>query len=759
MKLSLQTKVTAFIAVVVLMVSAITTLLSVQSHRASIEREVTARGVALSEALARSVDEGLAAENLNLIKSVEEIVLTDDVILTQVFSTLWLGVAAVQPGQLNVPPSPEAVRFFSRAGVTVHEHFARRENGWIDIYHPVVYDPHDTRVPNVLIGYVRLRISTEQADKAVVRAVVVNVLAAALLALAAVAALNALIRKYLLRPILDLHASVERHKDGALPALVPVYAQDEIGELSQEFNAMSLALKEREERLAEEKERLSVTLRSIGDAVIVCDVEGRVTLLNKVAEQYTGWNAVEAAGKPLAEIFPIVNEQTGEPCQQPVEKVIRTGLTCGLANHTVLVRKDGSRIVIEDSGAPIRDSASRIIGVVLVFRDVTEKRRIEEELIKAEKLQSVGLLAGGLAHDFNNLLTSIVGNISLAKMYVDGRSRAYDRLVEAETASRRATDLTTQLLTFSKGGAPVRRTSAIGDVIRESAGFALSGTSVAPEFRIDPDTWSVDIDSGQMSQVFSNLIINAVHAMPRGGTIVFSTSNLLLRENEVPTLCPGAYVRVSLQDSGPGIAAEVLPRIFEPYFTTKKKGSGLGLASVYSIVKRHDGHIIVESAPGRGATFHVYLPASAGNPIPARENEGGPSAGQGRVLVMDDDTSIREVAGEMLRMLGYEVDLAQSGSEAIELYQHAAASGRAYCVVIMDLTIPGGMGGTEALGRIRELDPGVCAVVSSGYSNDPVMADYGSFGFKGVIVKPYTIASFSKVLQEVLHPDGGGNLP
>ena len=259
MKLSLQTKVTVFIAVVVFAVSVITTVLSVHSHKKSIEREVTARGVALSEALARSVDEGLASENLNLINSVEEIVHNNDVVLTQVFSTLWLGVAAVPKDQLNVPPSADAVRAFSTRGISPAPpaHFEKREGDWIDVYHPVVFDPHDSRIPKVLIGYVRLRISMGQADKSVVQAVIINILAGAVLAMVAVLALNALMRKYVLRPILALHGSAARHKQGGLPGLVPVFAKDEIGELSEEFNAMSLALKEREERLAEEKERPS----------------------------------------------------------------------------------------------------------------------------------------------------------------------------------------------------------------------------------------------------------------------------------------------------------------------------------------------------------------------------------------------------------------------------------------------------------------------------------------------------------------------
>ena len=609
MNSSLKKKVTAFIAAVVISVSALNTVYFIVTQKRSIERQLIARAAALSEALSRSVDEGLAAENLNLIKSVEETIHSEDVIFTQVFSILWLTVASVPADRFNTPAAPEAVEYF-KGQWQPYDSFADKQTGWIDIYHAVTYDPHDVRFKKIHIGYVRLRISSAPIQQAMTHTLFAGLLIAAALTTFSVVALNVLMRKYVLTPILTLHRSMRKYKDAGIFETVSVKANDEIGDLSAEFNLMSRALKEREEKFAQEKERLTVTLRSIGDGVIVTGVDGTITLINRIAEQNTGWTASEAIGRKLEQVFAIVNEQTGDPCEHPVEKVVRTGFICGLANHTALIRKDGTRIVIEDSAAPIRDRDGVIIGVVLVFRDVTEKRRLEEEVIKAEKLQSVGILAGGLAHDFNNLLTSIVGNISMARMNIDTRSKAYERLSEAETASRRATDLTYQLLTFARGGAPVRTAASIADIIKESSSFALSGTNVAPEFVIPADTFTVDVDAGQMSQVFNNLIINAVQAMPGGGTIRFRAENKIIQEREIPTLPGGAYVHVSVHDTGTGISPEHLFRIFDPYFTTKEKGSGLGLASVYSIIKRHDGHITVDSKPGRGTTFDIYLPAS-----------------------------------------------------------------------------------------------------------------------------------------------------
>ncbi|MBI5631950.1 MAG: PAS domain S-box protein [Nitrospirae bacterium] len=754
MRLSLKTKVTVFITVTVLVISIVSTIFFTTAHKKSIEREIMARGRTLSEALSRAVDEGLAAENLDFIKNVEDIVHTKDVILAQIFTDIWLPIDAFPLEQFEMLPDPKAKEHFQ----TDLESFYLKETDWFDFYAPVFFhriaDRHaelqrsDTN--QFLIGFVRVRISAAQVKQEISGTLRKNILLSLFLTAISVFAINAFIRRYVLKPLMNLQTSISRHKQGQLPETVPIQSTDEIGQLASEFNAMTVAIREREERIAEEKERLAVTLRSIGDAVIVTDVHGMITMLNRVAEQHTGWSAEDAAGKPLAEVLHIINEKTRERCENPVAKVLETGLIEGLANHTALIRRDGSEIIIEDSAAPISDRSSKIMGVVLVFRDMTERKRMEEELLKAEKLQSVGLLAGGIAHDFNNLLTSIVGNVSMAKMFIHDRSKVLERLTDAEAATKRATDLTYQLLTFAKGGSPIKKISSIVDIIKESAGFTLSGTNVASEFIIPMTPWTVDVDTGQMSQVFNNLIINALHAMPDGGKIEFTITNVALSSDEIPALHEGTYVKVSLRDTGTGIAREHLPRIFDPYFTTKQKGSGLGLASAYSIVKNHDGHISVESLLGRGTTFHIFLPASPGIVGSILSAENNIAKGSGRILVMDDEKLIQDVAGQMLRSLGYEVELVKDGSEAIERYQKAFEAHIPFDVVIMDLTIPGGMGGKEAIKKLRSFDPNIRAIVSSGYSNDPIMAEYAKYGFRGVVIKPYNLGTFSKAVREVM---------
>lgn len=512
-----------------------------------------------------------------------------------------------------------------------------------------------------------------------------------------------------------------------------------------------------EDELAAEKEHLAVTLASIGDGVITTDTAGQVVLMNKKAEELTGWTQRQAAGKELGAVFNIVDERTREQCENPVERVLATGTIVGLSNHTALIAKDSTERIIADSGSPIRGRDGRVMGVVLVFRDITEKRTREEEIRRVEKLEAIGLLAGGIAHDFNNILTAIVGNLRLATMYGNSDDKIVSLLTAAERASLRAKDLTRQLLTFSRGGTPVKKIAQISDVVKECADFALRGSNVRCDFHLPDDLWPVEIDEGQIGQVVENLVINADQAMPDGGIITISARNVTVEpeHNVAIPLEAGTYVRFSVSDSGHGITKENLAKIFDPYFTTKPKGSGLGLTSSYSIIKNHEGSIAIESELDVGTTFHVYLPASPEGAVGSREMQAMPTSGRGKVLLVDDEEVIREVTREILMLLGYEAVCAIDGVQAIEMYREALESGRPFDAVIMDLTIPGGMGGKAAMRKLLKIDPGVKAIVSSGYSNDQVMSDYERYGFKGIVPKPYDVNQLSKILHEVIH-DGQG---
>jgi len=526
---------------------------------------------------------------------------------------------------------------------------------------------------------------------------------------------------------------------------------EEVESLNRELLSTHDELVDVNERLVREKERLAATLVSIGDGVIATDTEGRIVMLNYAAERLTGWSQEKAAGRPVGELFntggaPLKEENKGGT----VSRVIRKGGLELSDVPLVLINRDGDERVVEVSGAPVQTPAGEILGAVLAVRDITEKHKLEKELMKIGKIESLGLLAGGIAHDFNNLLTAIIGNLSLAKIEARGNEACLEMLERIESFSHRAVSLTRQLLTFSKGGDPIKKTASIVELLEESVSFLLAGSSVRHHLRVEGVVSHVDIDPDQIGQVIHNLIINTMQAMPGGGNLHVAVANISdVRWLPLPA---GNYVKVSISDEGGGIPRKHLGRIFDPYFTTKEYGSGLGLAIAYSIIKKHGGHIDVESNEGIGTTFNVYLRASENGIArePAADAMAPRQAHAGRVLVMDDEEYILELAVGMLRHFGYDARGVGNGTEAVREYRAAMEKGNGFNAVIMDLTIPGGMGGREALAEIRAFDPEVVAIVSSGYSNDPVMANFRAYGFRGVLAKPYTIDDLIKSIDEAL---------
>lgn len=420
--------------------------------------------------------------------------------------------------------------------------------------------------------------------------------------------------------------------------------------------------------------------------------------------------------------------------------------------HRILTKQKEVKWV-QCRGQIVCDEAGKVEYVSGMTFDITERKQLEEERLRLSKLESLGLLAGGIAHDFNNILTAILGNISLAMMDFPPGDRRLERMLQAEKACMQAQSLARQLLTFAKGGAPVKELVSVAGTITESVDFACRGSQVRCESTFPDNLWPLEVDPGQIGQVFQNLIINAIQAMPTGGTIHIQAENLELGEPNDLSLLAGKYVKISIRDQGLGIPAEYISKIFDPYFTTKQKGSGLGLATAYSIIKNHDGHIMVTSSLGEGTTFHIYLPASTQTIQRQPEADRQWLAGKGKILVMDDEAIVREVLGKMLVNLGYEARFAQDGAEAIQLFTEARAAGDAFDAVILDLTVPGGMGGKESIIHLRLIDPQIKAIVSSGYSEDPIMADFQKYGFSGVIAKPYRVSDLSKTLHEVIIPE------
>ena len=533
---------------------------------------------------------------------------------------------------------------------------------------------------------------------------------------------------------------------------------DELDRMAGYANNMLNERMQYRQDLLNEKERLFVTIRSIGDGVITSDKSGKVELMNRVAEQLTGWKSQDAEKKILTEVFDIVNSTTRKKARNPVARVLANGKITNLANHTLLISKDGNEYQIADSAAPIKERNGKVIGVVLVFRDITKEYQMQEELQTIQKLKSVGLLAGGIAHDFNNIMTGLFGNISIVKTKLGKDHPEFKFLEQAEKAMDRSIRLTKQLLTFARGGKPILEKIAMDAFVEEIVRFDLSGSNVKPFFNLSDDLWMVEIDKGQIQQVFSNLTINAIQAMPNGGNLYISIENIEIAESMVADLKQGKYIKIIVKDEGCGIEKAHLDRIFDPYFTTRGAGNGLGLATTYSIIKKHGGHISAFSQPDKGAVFTFYLPAlrSVKTPEDGKNTE-TPLAlmhdiaqYKAKILIMDDNEAIRMVVSEMLETMGFASETGSNGDQTIKMYMQAMDNDEPFDAVIMDLTIPGGMGGKEAVHELLMIDPKACVIVSSGYADDPVLAYYKEYGFKGIITKPYTMGNLKKVLKKVL---------
>jgi signal transduction histidine kinase/ActR/RegA family two-component response regulator len=424
----------------------------------------------------------------------------------------------------------------------------------------------------------------------------------------------------------------------------------------------------------------------------------------------------------------------------------------GETYETIGLKKDGTQFPIEIRPRELHLRGRNIR--ISVIRDLTEQKNMEEEVLKSKNLQSVGTLAGGIAHDFNNLLMAIVGNISLAKMNTSQDGKITEFLSEAERIAFMGKNLTQQLLTFSRSGEQIRKIVMIGTILREVTDKLLGSSPVRPRYNIPMDLFPVEVDEDQMKQVIRNMVMNAKEAMPSGGTIVISCENVnITPQNKLP-LIKEDHVKISIHDEGVGIPEENLSKIFDPYFTTKgmgsQKGVGLGLAICYSIIRNYNGDILVDCAPGKGTTFQIYLHATKKDIIEVCIEEKVVKHGKGRVLIMDDEEMILKIARELLQFMGYEVTTAQSGEETIGFYKQAMELKKPFDAVVLDLAIPGGMGGKEVMHELITIDPHVKAIISSGYLNDQVVKDFKNYGFSGMLTKPYEANELDDKLRSII---------
>ncbi|MBN1761092.1 MAG: response regulator [Chitinispirillaceae bacterium] len=507
-----------------------------------------------------------------------------------------------------------------------------------------------------------------------------------------------------------------------------------------------------------DREMLLPVFAAITDAVFVLDNNGSIVLCNPAAEELCRKPAAAMRGKKIPEMLTLINELTLEPCADFKETLANE--ECPKEQRCQLMAEGGgAEKIVSMHSEVLSDSARKPLGIVVIIRDCTQQELFEEKLLRIRKLESVGLLAGGIAHDFNNILTGIITNLFMARMSVFKNEEACQLIADAEKAAFKATRLTKQLLTFSMGGAPVKEQISVSQLIEETVGFSLSGSNVDYRLNFDEELKPVEVDKGQIDQVVNNLVINAAQAMPEGGTVTIVAENCTLSgkseaDNQVFSvpglpLVEGEYVKISVRDDGPGIPRKHLGKIFDPYFSTKTGSTGLGLTTAYSIVKKHGGHIEVESRPGEGTVFSFFLPAASEESSENRQEKFEEGKACGKVLVMDDDLIIRTVVEKLLKKTGYNVECVSNGEDALRIYNDALAADDPFKFVLMDLTIPGGMGGKETVTKIKDFDENAKVIVFSGYSNDPILSNFKEYGFDGVLKKPFSTDELLVLIQNI----------
>ncbi|MEW6428599.1 MAG: PAS domain S-box protein [Thermodesulfobacteriota bacterium] len=556
--------------------------------------------------------------------------------------------------------------------------------------------------------------------------------------------LAALLSELISRPLDQLSRAAMEIGRGNFHHRVPEKGRDEIGRVAVAFNTMATELEASIHKEHNTRARLEAIVENSAVGITITDRHGNIMQSNPAFCRMLGYSGQELEGKHLS----LFTHPDDVGKRSPVYQQLLEGGIDHVHFQKRYRHKNGRTVWGQLTLSLLRSEEGEPDLVIGMIEDISSRKLLEEERQKANKLESVGILAGGIAHDFNNLLTAVIGNIILARHRVQTDANTRELLEAAERASLRAKNLTDQLLTFSRGGAPVKKNVELRVLIEDTVRFHLSGSKTRAEFHFATGLHPVLADAGQISQVVQNIVKNSEQAMPAGGTITIAAENHVV--TAAGLLPEGRYVKITITDQGSGIPEENLSRIFDPYFTTKEKGNGLGLAICYSIIKSHDGLITVDSTLGVGTSFAIYLPAAETPPAlvaAEKENDRGATRFSGKILVMDDDRMVREVIGSMLTDLGFTVVLTADGREAVAAYKKALLDLSPVHLVIVDLTVPGGMGGRDTLAELRKIDPAVRVVVSSGYTDDPLLTNFADHGFAGVIGKPFAINELVPLLK------------
>ncbi|HEX8947553.1 MAG TPA: ATP-binding protein [Dissulfurispiraceae bacterium] len=729
MKLSLQTKISGFTTLIVVAISLVSTYLFITTQSRDIERELIARGMALSYSLSKAAEEGLVKEDLDLLAKATYLIKAEDVTLVQAYSTLWDGIDAYPFERLREPPHPAAARHFEKETTPFH---IRTEKGY-EFYRPIFFtSPEDSAST---IGFVRLVLSSAHMQREIRRTVIVNILVSASITLFALLAMNALLHHLVISPVKALRKSISMFRSGTLKGDISPRSGDEIGELLMEFNTMTSTINEKEHRLVESEKRIKSLFERVEHAIFRLDGAGNVTETNRRFDEMFG------TVKKLCSVF----RTEGSDISDCIEAAASEPL---LHVEKKAFDKSGNDIVVLLSLYPETGRDGNLTGFDGYIIDITEKKRFEEALLHTQKMDAIGTLAGGIAHDFNNMLQGILGYTSLIKINLTEEDPLYKPINVIENSAGRASDLTKQLLGFARGGKYITKAVDLNTAVSNVLQIVSRTFDRAIEIRtsLSRDLWPVEADQSQIEHSLLNLCLNARDAMPSGGSLSITTANYrgVLSSAEARE---ERYAVVKVADTGTGMDKDLLGRIFEPFFTTKKdsKGVGMGLAMVYGVIKNHGGTIKVDSEPGKGSEFSIYLPASE-KPVEAEVPVTSEiPRGKGTVLIVDDEDVVRDFAIAALARCGYKAIGVSNGLEALELFSRKKDE---IGVVILDIIMPK-MGGKETFEKLREIDPKVKVLVSSGYSINGTAREILEEGANGFLQKPFSVKALGQEMSRL----------
>ncbi len=737
MKISLKAKVSIFITLVIIIISSISTYLFTSAHSSSKERGRIIRGTALCYALSKAAEEGLINEDLDLIKKASYIIKAQDVLMAQVYSSIWDAIDAYPFEKLKERPVQDAVRHFNS---DPSPFYLKTAIGY-DFYSPIFFRVSPDS-PQVVIGYGRIVLSSRDIQKEISGIIVTNIIVSGTITLLAIFILNILISRIVIKPVMNLHKSVSMFKNGVLPDTVQNYSGDEIGELSLEFNKMSHTIKENTDKLIDSEKRIKSLFERVEHAIFRLDKDGNIIEAN------SKFNKMFGNIKTLCTL--VMSEQKSIDCMKDAfsGKLIQI--------EEKVMGKQGDELTVLLSVYPEMDSEGKIKGYDGYIIDLTEKKRLEERLIRSQKLEAVGTLAGGIAHDFNNVLTAILGYAEIIQSMTREGDPFYKPASIILEAAKKGADFSKKILSVTRKEKIETRPVNINDIVRDS--MELLQRSIPKNIevitRLADGIPNINADPSQIQQVIINLAVNSRDAMPEGGKLTIETS-IVGKENGAASNMPkpeAGFIKLAISDTGLGIDKETQKKIFDPFFTTKSlgKGTGLGLYIVHSIIHNHGGYINLYSEPLQGTRFNIYLPVTQGT-------EAGESdkiedlSGSGTILIIDDESDVRELCKDMLEPLGYKVIQAGDGNTGINIYREMKDD---ISLVLLDMVMPR-MNGNEAFQALKTIDDNVKVLICSGYSRDGFtgISDLMKSGVAGFLQKPFSRQAMAVAIKKALSGD------